>query len=251
LGQGLGFAGGVSVDSNDPKNLVAWLAGHATTTAQFKPWRAKGDVTLRSDRIAVERLRTEIDGGVVEGSVSYAWPAGDRRVWTRAPRGRSRSRGVLGFEESAVGPRAGRPGVVALAIDIGRCKILGFDAHNVAARLARRRRPTAISGCPVGDGEHQFRRHRPDQRICDRQQHHGQSRARDLNGILALSGNSRRRWLAHTSARDPPEDATLQANVSMESGGDGGSQDRPHRQVGAIRINISARLYAGSARRSP
>ena len=27
LGKGLGFAGGASVNSNDPKNLVAWLAG--------------------------------------------------------------------------------------------------------------------------------------------------------------------------------------------------------------------------------
>ena len=29
LGKGLGFAGGASIDSNDPKNLVAWLAGRA------------------------------------------------------------------------------------------------------------------------------------------------------------------------------------------------------------------------------
>ena len=35
LGKGLGFAGGANVDSNDPKNLVAWLAGQATTAAQY------------------------------------------------------------------------------------------------------------------------------------------------------------------------------------------------------------------------
>jgi large subunit ribosomal protein L24 len=82
LGKGLGFAGGANVNSNDPKNLVAWLAGQAITAAQYKPWRAKGDVTLRADRIAVENLRTEIDRGVVEGSVSLisGRPATGRRV---------------------------------------------------------------------------------------------------------------------------------------------------------------------------
>ena len=63
---------------------MAWLAGRATAAAQFKPWHAKGDVTLRADRIAVERLRTEIDRGVVEGSLSYAWPAAIGRRASKA-----------------------------------------------------------------------------------------------------------------------------------------------------------------------
>ena len=154
LGKGLGFAGGASIDSNDPKNLMAWLAGRATSAAQFKPWHAKGDVTLRADRIAVERLRTEIDRGVVEGSLSYAWPAGDRpaRVEGELRAAELDIDGVIGFGESALsGLGLEQPGEVALAMDIGRAKIAGFDARNIAARLKLDASGLAIERLSVGD----------------------------------------------------------------------------------------------------
>jgi large subunit ribosomal protein L24 len=122
LGNGIGFAGGASVDSNDPKNLVAWLAGHAVTTAQYKPWRAKGDVTLRADRIAVEHLRTEFDRGAIEGSLSYAWPSGDRpaRLDGELRAAELDLDGVLGFGESALsGLGLERPGEITLAMEVG------------------------------------------------------------------------------------------------------------------------------------
>src|SRR5262249_50383442 len=78
LGSGLGFAGAATVDSNDPKNLAAWLAGRSPVMAQVKPWRASGDLTLGADRIAVDKLQTEFGRGALEGSVSYTWPAGNR-----------------------------------------------------------------------------------------------------------------------------------------------------------------------------
>ncbi len=143
LGKGLGFAGGASVDSNDPKNLVAWLAGHATAAAQFKPWHAKGDVTLGADRIAVEHLRTEFERGTVEGSVvlrlARRRPAGAAR-W-RAARGRARSRrrdrlrpvGAVGpgtwsgrarsrspSKSAAPGLPASTPAIIAARLDAGR-----------------------------------------------------------------------------------------------------------------------------------
>ncbi len=181
LGKGLGFAGGASVDSNDPKNLMAWLAGHATTAAQFKPWHAKGDVTLRADRIAVERLRTEIDRGVVEGSLSYAWPVGDRpaRLEGELRAAELDLDGVIGFGESALsGLGLERPGEVALAMDIGRAKIAGFDARNIAARL-KLDAERACDRAAVGrrSGRYELRGHRPNpDAVAAGRQHHGQSR---------------------------------------------------------------------------
>jgi len=248
LGQGLGFAGGVGVDSNDPKNLVAWLAGHATTTAQFKPWRAKGDVTLRSDRIAVELLRTEIDGGVVEGSVSYAWPVGDRpaRLDGELRAADLDLDGALSFGESALsGLGLERPGVVALALDIGHAKIAGFDARNVAARLKLDAGGLAIERLSVGDlGDTSFV---ATGRIQTQSSPGGSITvnldARDLNGILALSEKFTPALagpLRRLAARQ--KTATLQANVSMESSGADGANGKVGLtgKIGAIRVGISA-----------
>ena len=248
LGKGLGFAGGASVDSNDPKNLVAWLAGQATTAAQYKPWRAKGDVTLRADRIAVEHLRTEIDRGVVEGSVSYAWPAGDRpaRLDGELRAAELDLDGVLGFGESALsGLGLERPGEVTLAMDIGRAKIAGFDARNIAARLKLDAGGLAIERLSIGDlGDTSFV---ATGRIQTQSSPGGSItvnlESRDLSGIQALSERFAPALagpLRRLAARQ--KTATLQASVSMESSGADGASGKIGLtgKVGAIRVNVSA-----------
>ena len=248
LGKGLGFAGGLNVDSNDPKNLVAWLAGHATATAQFKPWRAKGDVTLRSDRIAVERLRTEIDRGVVEGSVSYAWPSGDRpaRLDGELRAAELDLDGVLGFGESALsGLGLERPGEVTLAMEIGKAKIAGFDARNLAARLKLDAGGLAIERLSVGDlGDTSFV---ATGRIQTQSSPGGSITvnldARDLNGVIALAEKFAPALadpLRRIAARQ--KTATLQAHVSMESSGADSANGKIGLtgRFGAIRVNVSA-----------
>ena len=248
LGKGLGFAGGASVNSNDPKNLVAWLAGRAISAAQFKPWHAKGDVTLRADRIAVERLRTEIDRGVVEGSLSYAWPAGDRpaRVEGELRAAELDIDGVIGFGESALsGLGLERPGEIALAMDIGRAKIAGFDARNIAARLKLDASGLAIERLSVGDlGDTSFV---ATGRIQTQSPPGGSITvnldARDLNGIVALTEKFAPALagpLRRLAARQ--KTATLQASVRMESSGADGASGKIGLtgKIGAIRVNVSA-----------
>ena len=258
LGKGLGFAGGANVDSNDPKNLVAWLAGQATTTAQFKPWRAKGDVTLRADRIAVEQLRTEIDRGVVEGSVSYAWPAGDRpaRLDGELRAAELDLDGVLGFGESALsGLGLERPGEVTLAIDIGRAKIAGFDARNIAARLKLDAGGLAIERLSIGDlGDTAFvatgriqTQSSPGGSItvnleCARSQRHPGA----VGTVCAGAGR------AAAPSRGPPEDrdAASQRQHGKQRRRWRQRQDRPHRQESAPSGSTSRRARPASARRS-
>src|SRR6185369_3394760 len=243
LGKGLGFAGGANVNSNDPKNLVAWLAGQAITPAQYKPWRAKGDVTLRSDRIAVENLRTEIDRGVVEGSVSYTWPAGDRpaRLDGTLRAAELDLDGVVGFGASALsGLGLERPGEVTLAMEIGRGKIAGFDARTIAARLK-----LDAGGLSIGDlGDTAFV---ATGRIQTQSSPGGSItvnlESRDLSGIQALSERFAPALagpLRRLAARQ--KTATLQASVSMESSGADSASGKIGLtgKVGAIRVNVSA-----------
>jgi large subunit ribosomal protein L24 len=248
LGKGLGFAGGASIDSNDPKNLAAWLAGRPITAAQYKPWHATGDVTLRADRIAVERLRTEIDRGVVEGSLSYAWPAAGRpaRVEGELRAAEVDLDGVIGFGESALsGLGLEQPGEVALTMDIGRARIAGFDARNIAARFKLDASGLAIERLAVGDiGDTSFV---ATGRIQTQSPPGGSITvnldARDLNGVVALTEKfapALARPLRRLAARQ--KTATLQASVRMESSGTDGASGKIGLtgQVGAIRVNVTA-----------
>jgi len=154
LDKSLGFAGSANIDSNDPKNLVAWLAGRSAGAAQFRPWRIKGDVTLGADRIAVENLRTEFDRGSAEGSVSYAWSSGNRpaRLDGSLRAAELDLDGVTGFGQSALeGLGLERPGEVSLAIEVGRARIAGLDARELAARLTLDANGLAIERFSIAD----------------------------------------------------------------------------------------------------
>ena len=68
-----GFTGALSVDSSDPDTLVAWLQGRSEVTYRSqKPLRLRGDVSVAADRVAIEAMKAEIDGGAVEGRVAVS-----------------------------------------------------------------------------------------------------------------------------------------------------------------------------------
>jgi uncharacterized protein involved in outer membrane biogenesis len=154
LGQGLGFAGATVIDSNDPKNLAAWLAGRSATVGQIKPWHAAGDLTLGADRIAVDRLQTEFGRGAIEGSASYTWPAGNRpaRLDANLRAAELDIDDAIGFGISALsGVGLEMPREVALAIEIDRARIAAIEAQKVAARVTFDAGGIAIERLSIAD----------------------------------------------------------------------------------------------------
>ena len=138
--KGIGFAGSASVDANDPKTLIAWLAGQSVWRDRFrlKPWQLRGDVTLNADGIAIEQLRSELDRGVIEGSLAYAWPVAGRpaRLNADLKAGEIDFDALLGFADGAFnGLGLEWPREIALALEVERARIAGFEARNAAARL--------------------------------------------------------------------------------------------------------------------
>ena len=180
--------------------------------------------------------------------MSYAWPAGDRpaRLDGELRAAELDLDGVIGFGESALsGLGLERPGEVALAMEIGRAKIAGFDARNIAARLKLDAGGLAIERLSVGDlGDTSFV---ATGRIQTQSSPGGSITvnldARDLNGILALSERFAPALagpLRRLAARQ--KTATLQASVSMESSGADGASGKIGLtgKVGAVRVNVSA-----------
>jgi large subunit ribosomal protein L24 len=246
--KGLGFAGGASLDSNDPKNLVAWLAGRATVAAQFKPWHVKGDVTLGADRIAVEHMRTEFDRGTAEGSLSYTWPSGNKpaRLQGTLRAAELDLDNIAGFGRSALaGLGLERPGEIALAIEIGRTRLAGFDARDFAARLRLDANGLAIERLSIADlGDTSFV---ATGRIETTSAPGGSIivdlDTRDFGGVIALAEKftpALAEPLRRIAARQ--KTAVLRAALSLEDIGDDRANGKIvlSGQVGAVHVEISA-----------
>ena len=136
-----GFTGPVSVDSTDPTALVAWLEGNSTPPGpRMKPFRARGDITLASDRIAFDRLTAEIDRKWVEGRFAYSWAAADKpaRLDADLKAAELDIDALLAFTDAARGATTFEtPREVTLGLGIGKAVVAGVEASNISARFRR------------------------------------------------------------------------------------------------------------------
>ena len=140
------FQGALSVESSDPDTLAAWLQGRSEVTYRSqKPMRLRGDVNVAADRVAIDAIRAEIDGGAVEGRIAVANPAagGGARVDAELKAERLDLDAAGAFVRSLLGPQAEWPEQMQLSLDIGHAISAGQELHPFAARLGYG--PTAIS----------------------------------------------------------------------------------------------------------
>jgi len=132
------FAGTLDIDSADPDILLAWLQGRGDAVRRTqKPFRLVGDVTASPDRIAIDALNAEIDGGAIEGRVTLSAP--------RPPRG-TRLEAALkaesldldaarAFVRSLAGPDAVWPDEASVSLDIGRALSAGQELKPFAVKF--------------------------------------------------------------------------------------------------------------------
>jgi uncharacterized protein involved in outer membrane biogenesis len=154
-GKRVGFSGPISLDSGDPATLVNWLTGSGeNNVATMSPLQLSGDVTLRSEKIAIEHLRTDIDKKSVRGRVVYAWPIGDKPASLDAELKAealdldslvslvNAARGTTTFE---------MPQDIVLSMHIGKATIAGLEAKSLDARLIRNDQGLSLEHIGVAD----------------------------------------------------------------------------------------------------
>jgi hypothetical protein len=133
------FTGPARIDSADPKALIAWLEGRSgTPRGTIGIFSARGDVALGETRIAVDRLKAEFDGKVVEGRLAYAFAADRRTARLDAVLNAAQIDldGALAFASHAFsGTTFDLPREVALKLDFGRATYAGVEAKGVSADL--------------------------------------------------------------------------------------------------------------------
>jgi AsmA family/AsmA-like C-terminal region len=158
-GRGLAFTGPGALDSADADTLIAWLSGRgATASAGVRTLRARGDVTIAGDRLAVDGLDATLDQENVQGRFAYTWPAispaSDRPAIVEADLHATKLDldALTAFAKTAADengfapPRQG-----SLALDIGKATLAGIDARTVKAQVKFDAGALQIEHLSVGD----------------------------------------------------------------------------------------------------
>ncbi len=135
---GVAFTGPAQIDANDPKALAGWLEGNGDTAQQDpRPMKLRGDVTLASDRLAIERLQAEFDRKTMTGRFVYTFAGAQPAKLDAALNAPELDiDAALGFGNALLaGSSVERPRDMTIAADIGRATIAGIVARNASARL--------------------------------------------------------------------------------------------------------------------
>lgn len=147
------FDGALTLDSSDPDTFAAWLQGRSDVPYRSqKPLHLRGRLALGPDRIAIDQLRAELDGGGrVEGRLAFE--AAAKKV--------SRVEAVLNadrldldaagpFLRAVAGPRSGWPDEGALALDVKSAVSSGQEYRPIAFRVAYGPKQITLSELKIG-----------------------------------------------------------------------------------------------------
>jgi AsmA-like C-terminal region/AsmA family len=147
-----GFAGALNIESTDPDALVAWLQGRSEVVYRSqKPLRLSGNVRVAPNRIAIEAMKAEIDGGAVEGRVAVSsQPAGGSRFEGELKAERLDLDAATAFARSLAGPQGDWPDEAQLSLDIGRATSAGQELHPFLAKLSYGPKTISLDQLKVG-----------------------------------------------------------------------------------------------------
>jgi large subunit ribosomal protein L24 len=149
-----GFAGAVSIDSADPDLLADWLKGRSDGRLRDqKPLRIRGNFTSSADRLAVDGLKAEIDGGTLEGRIALNYPSstGGSRIEAELRADRLDLDAATALARSLSGPQAEWPDAGKLSLDIGRAVSAGQEMRPFAAQLVYGPKTISLDRFKVGE----------------------------------------------------------------------------------------------------
>ena len=124
----------LDIDCSDPDVLFAWLQGRGEVAYRNqKPLRLHGEVSVAADRITIDALKAELNGGAVEGRVALATlPSGGSRLEAALKADNLDLDAAGGFIRSL---QAEWPDEASVALDVGRAISAGQELKPLTARL--------------------------------------------------------------------------------------------------------------------
>jgi large subunit ribosomal protein L24 len=153
-GPSASFKGAVSVDSSDPNTLAGWLQSRGEITYRNqKPLRVSGNLNVASDRIAIDGLKADIDGGALEGRVAVSnRTAGEgSRIEAALKADRLDLDAATAFIRSLAGPQAEWPDEAQLSLDIGRAVSAGQELRPFVTKLSYGPKTISLDQLKIGE----------------------------------------------------------------------------------------------------
>jgi len=130
------FSGPVSLESSDPDVLTAWLQGRSDATYRNqKPLRLRGDATVAADRIGLDGMKAEINGGAIDGRVALLTTDGKTRFEAALTAASFDADAMSSLVAVLAGPQATLPDEAQISLDAGRAVIAGQEVKPVGLTL--------------------------------------------------------------------------------------------------------------------
>jgi hypothetical protein len=154
LGDKAGFSGALSLEAGDPEGFALWLQGQSDNAYRSqRPLKARGDLVVSRERVAIDALKAEVDGRPVEGQFSLAAVDGRTRMDAALKAER------LDFDASAVFVRAMGsalktwPDEATLNLDIAQLGVATQTFRPVLARLVYNAKAIVLERLRIGDAD--------------------------------------------------------------------------------------------------
>jgi large subunit ribosomal protein L24 len=146
------FKGTINVDSSDPNTLAGWLQGRGDIAWRSqRPLRVNGNLDVAPDRVAIEDMKAEIDGGMLEGRIAVlARAAGKSAIEATLKADRLDLDAAIAFVRSLSGPQAEWPDEAQLSLDIGRAVSGGQELRPFVAGLGYGPTTVALDRLRIG-----------------------------------------------------------------------------------------------------
>lgn len=147
------FSGPVSIESSDPDVLTAWLQGRSDATYRNqKPLRLRGDAVIAADRIGLDGMKAEINGGKIDGSIALLTTADNKtrlEAVLSAPSLDVES--VSSLVSVLAGPQSAWPDEAQIALDAERAVVAGQEVRPVGFTLSYGSKAIALERIQIGD----------------------------------------------------------------------------------------------------
>jgi large subunit ribosomal protein L24 len=239
------FKGALTIESSDPDALVMWLQGRSEATYRSQnPFRLSGDVNIAADSVAIDNVKSEIDGGAVEGRIALTHDAAKGAAFEAALKAeRLDLDSAAAFARAVLGPQGEWPERMLLSLAINHAISAGQDLHPFSAKLGYDPKTMTLDSLKIGEasgvvleGSGAFDRANATGKLALNSG--GASLSQLASPIAALSPQLAARLNA---MKLPPGRAQLKLALAVDK--DAGRADRANAQVS---IDLDAPQFKGS-----
>ncbi|HBF52942.1 MAG TPA: hypothetical protein DDW72_03355, partial [Afipia sp.] len=132
------FTGPINIESSDPDVLAAWLQGRSDAAYRNqKSLRLRGDATLAADRVALDGIKADINGGTMEGRIALLNVAnGKTRIEAALNTASLDLDAMSSLSGALAGPQSGWPDEGQVALNAESAVLAGETVRPVAVSLS-------------------------------------------------------------------------------------------------------------------